>query len=112
MSFDGLLDSTVDIIRQTQTTDGQGGFTTADTYLYRRVKCRFEATMGTPEVAAYGAVGVFPDFTVYLNYISGIKEGDRLVDRNSKQFEIKIIDDWSKQGKYIRLAVVEIGRNE
>jgi SPP1 family predicted phage head-tail adaptor len=112
MSFDGLLDSYVKIIRQTQTTDGQGGWTTADTVLYQRVKCRFEATMGRQEAGIYGTTVVMPDFYVYLNYTSGIKEGDRLVDKNSKQFEIKLIDDWSKQQKYMRLAVSEIGRNE
>ncbi len=112
MSFANLLDNSVNIFREVGTDDGSGGQTHADTYLYRRIPCRFEATMGREQSAIYGKSTVYPDYYCYCSYISGIKEGDRLIDKYARQFEIKMVMDWSMQNKYLKLAVVEIARGE
>lgn len=112
MSFQNLLDSTVDIFREVQTADSQGGQTHTDTYTHRRVKCRFESAMGRAESAIYGKVTVYPDYYVYMEYISDLKEGDRLIDKRARQYEVKFINNWSERDKYMKLAVVNVGRNE
>jgi len=112
MSFAALLDSTVTIKRPTVTRDDLGGEgSTAYATLYARVPCRFESKTEKLGAIAYDKDAVFPDYFVYLEYRSGIKEGDRIY-LGSREFEIKLIENWSEQGKYMMLAVVELGRNE
>lgn len=110
MSFAALLDNTCDIFRQGLTSDSQGGWTDAgDSILYRRVPCRFENLTKRVEITAYDKTAVFPDYYVYIEYRSGIKEGYRILFE-SRQFEIKLIEDWSERKLKMKFAVTEIDR--
>lgn len=111
MSFRSLLDSTCDIKERSTTTDsmGGGGSPTWAT-LYRRVPCRFETLTKDLQIQAYNKKTVYPDYYVYMEYHSGIKEGMRLF-KGSREFEIKLVEDWSEQGKKMKLAVTEETRS-
>jgi len=46
-------------------------------------------------------------------YLSAVKEGDRLIKTDdSREFEVKLIQDWDEDRNYMKLAVLEVGRNE
>ena len=112
MSFQALLDNTITIKRPTKVINDLGGEgSTTYAVLYTNVPCRFDSQTKKLEIIAYNKDAVFPDYFVYLEYRSGIREGDRLY-LGSREFEIKLIEDWSERGKYLMLAVVELGRNE
>ena len=112
MSFQALLDNKIDIKRLSYTTDDIGGQgTPVYSVLYTNVRCRFESLPKKLEIQAYDQTAVFPDYKVYLEGHSGIIEGDRIF-LGSKEFEIKLIEDWSEQGKYMTFHVVEIGRGK
>ena len=112
MSFASLLDNQIDIKRLSYTTDDIGGQgTPVYSILYTNVKCRLESLPKKLEIQAYDQTAVFPDYKIYLEYHSGIQEGDR-VFLGSQEFEIKLIEDWSEQGKYMTLHVVELGRGK
>lgn len=110
MSFQSLLDNSLDIKRESLTTDGMGGYTRAYAVLYTNVRCRFETTSRKAEILALGGkADVYPDYYVYMEYLSAIKEGDHIIF-DSRTFEIKLVEDWSERGKYMRLSVVELKR--
>ena len=112
MSFQALLDSQIDIKRLSYTIDDIGGQgTPVYSILYTNVKCRFESLPKKLEIQAYDQTAIFPDYKVYLEGLSGIIEGDRIF-LGSQEFEIKLIEDWSEQGKYMTLHVVEWGRGK
>lgn len=111
MAFEDLLDSVCTIRRETLgAADGQGGYA-ASTWnlLYPNVRCRFESLPKNEEILAYDRVTVYPDYYVYLVYRSGIREGDRIY-HDSREFEIKLVENWSEQERYLQLAVTEIKR--
>jgi len=112
MSFRALLDPTCTIKREDiSTVDEIGGYSdTTYTVLYRRVPCRFETLTKKLEIIAYNKEAVFPDYYVYMEYWSGIKEGD-ILEKDGRTFEIKLVENWSEAGKYMKLAVVELGRD-
>lgn len=112
MSFPGLLDSLVDIKRESNTDDGQGGQVVTWGILLHRVPCRFESLSGSKAQAAYAKLTPLPDFIVYMTFQSGVREGDRLVDSRGREYAVSLVEDWSLQGRYMRLAVTEIGRGE
>ena len=111
MSFRSLLDSRCTIRALTPgAADGMGGFAVATWgILYTRVKCRFETLQKKEMIIAYDKKEVYPDCFVYLVFRSGIKEGQRIYF-NGEEFEIKLIEPWSKQRKYLQLSVTEIKR--
>lgn len=113
MSFAALLDSTVNVARETPgaltATGGYGAPT--ETVLYMGVPCRFEALTKKLEIMAYDKQAVFPDYFVYMEFRSGVREGDLLI-KNGRRFAVKFVEDWSEQGKYLKLAVSEIKRGE
>jgi len=112
MSFVGLLDSTVNVIRLVTADDGSGGQTTTDTIILRRIPCRFESLSGSRAQATYAKFTPLPDFVVYAEFHSGIREGDRLVDSKGREYGILLVEDWSLQGQYMKFAVTELGRGE
>ena len=112
MSFAGLLDSTVNVIRLVTADDGSGGQTTTDTIILRRIPCRFESLSGSRAQATYAKLTPLPDFVVYAEFHSGIREGDRLVDSKGREYGILLVEDWSLQGQYMKFAVTELGRGE
>ena len=90
--------------------DGAGGYTASSWgVLYAHVRCRFESLPKAEEALAYDKTITYPDYYVYLVYRSGIKEGMRIY-HNSRQFEIKLVENWSEQERYLQLAVTEIMR--
>lgn len=110
MSFAALLDNTCTIFREALAEDGRGGWTDdGDPVLYRRVPCRFETLTKRTEIMAYDKTAVFPDYYVYIEYRSGIEEGYRILFE-SRQFEIKLIENWSEMKIYHKFAVTEIDR--
>jgi SPP1 family predicted phage head-tail adaptor len=111
MSFENLLDSKCTIKQETLgAIDGMGGHA-ASTWgtLYLNVCCRFESLPKVEEILAHDKKTTYPDYYVYLVYRSGIKEGMRIY-HNSRQFEIKLVENWSEQEKYLQLAVTELTR--
>ena len=110
MSFQALLDNTCTIKAKSLTSDGQGGYTETYNTLYTNVPCRFESKPRKLEILAYGgAKEVYPDYIVYIESRSGVKEQHHIIFEG-RTFEIKLIEDWSEQGKYMSLHVVEIER--
>ena len=108
MSFRTLLDNTCTIRSKTLTSDGQGGFTETYTTLYTNIPCRFESKPRKLEILAMGgAKMVYPDFTIYIEARSNIRERDYVIFKG-RTFEIKLVEDWSERGKYMSLHVVEI----
>ncbi len=111
MAFVDLLDSKCKIMQETLgAADGALGYG-ASTWnvLYNHVACRFESLPKAEEILAYDRETFYPDYYIYLIYRSGIKEGMR-VYHNSRQFEIKLVENWSEQERYLQLAVTEITR--
>ena len=74
---------------------------------YGRVPCRMNAKISEAEILFYQKASVFPDFIMYILYRSGIVETDRVIF-DSRDFDIKKIDNWDEKGKYLKIALVEI----
>jgi len=116
MSFPALLDTAADILAETLTADGQGGFSGSGTYttvVYRRVPCRFENVSAKllEKSLLYAKQAIYPDYFVYMEYRSGIKEG-HAIKKDGRTWLVKLIHDWSEQNKIIWCEVVEKGRSE
>jgi len=111
MSFASLLNQTVDIKRKVQTADGQGGYTTAWSVIHRRVPCRFQALTSKETMLTYDKSSVFANYYVHMEHLSDIAEEDRLY-LGARAFDIKLVQDYAEVGKYLKLAVLEIGRGE
>jgi len=111
VSFENLLDSKCRIMQEVSgADDGAGGFLPSTwAVLYNHVRCRFESLPKAEEILAYDKDITYPDYYVYLVYRSGIKEGMR-VYHNSRRFEIKLVENWSEQERYLQLAVTEMTR--
>ena len=111
MSFASLLNQTVDIKRKVQTADGQGGYTTAWSVIHRRVPCRFQALTSKEAMLTYDKATVFANYYVHMEHLSDVAEGDRLY-LGTRAFDIKLVQNYAEVGKYLKLAVLEIGRGE
>jgi len=116
MSFPGLLNNTVSIKRLSLSgaDDGMGGWDGTESYTvtHRRVKCRFNALPKREQVIAYNKKEVFANWYCYMEYRSGIQEQDRLYMRDGREFEVKLLMDWDEAKNYLKLAVLEIERNQ
>ena len=112
MSFAALLDNKVDIKSRTKAGDtmGGGGAITYTT-VYLNVPFRFESLDKKEELLAYDKATTYPDYYGYCEYRANIAEA-QVVIFDSRYFEIKLVQDWSEQGKYMRLSLTEITRNE
>ncbi len=111
MSYRSLLNTTVHIKRLTKTADNQGGYTSTWTFIHYRVPCRFNALASRETILAYDKQKVFANYYVYLEYLSDIKEGDRLY-LGTRAFVVKLIVDWDETHDMMKLAVLEIARGE
>lgn len=113
MSFAALLDNKVDIERRSKAGDTMGGGGTV-TYIsvYTNVPFRFETLdrKTDEEMIAYDKKTTNPDYYGYCEYLSGIK-GGQVVVFNNRKFEIKLVQNWSEVGKYLRLSLTEITRD-
>ena len=111
MGFENLLDSKCTIKQETLgVADGMGGHA-ASTWstLYLNVDCRFESLPKVEEILGHDKKTTYPDYYVYLVHRSGIKEGLH-IHHNGRQFEIKLVENWSEQERYLQLAVTELAR--
>ena len=108
MSYRSLLDKTATIKRETQTTDYQGGFTSAWTTVYRNVPCRFQSLMSRESALAYDKETVFANYYIYFEYLN-IQEGDRIYWDN-RIFTVKLIKDVDEQHNMMTIAAVEVDR--
>jgi len=111
MSFASLLNQTVDIKRKVSTPDGQGGQTSTWSVIHKRVPCRFQALTSKEAMLTYDKAAVFANYYVHMEHLSNIAEGDRIY-LGTRKFEIKLVQDYAEIGKYLKLAVLEIGRGE
>lgn len=93
-------------IRRAETDDNQGGVTVTDAILHRRVLVRVNA-MDEKEIAIlWDKQAILAQYKVYLEYISGLQEGDQGIDEDtSKVYNIKLIMDWDQDNSMMRLAV-------
>lgn len=108
MSFRGLLNQTVTIKSVGYTTDTMGGAGTPTwTAIHSNVKCRFNPIQGRDTIFLYDKKTVWASHYVYLEYLSDIKEGDRLY-LGTRVFEIKMIVDWDEKNDKMKLSAVEI----
>ena len=116
MSFPALLDNKVDIKKRTKPSspDSMGGGG-AITYVlvYKRVPFCFESLDRKTDQAiiAYDKKTTFPDYFGYCEYLSGIK-GGQVVFFGSRRFEIKLVENTKEMGKYMKLSLTELTRNE
>lgn len=113
MSFEGLLDSFCDVKQETLgAPDGAGGYGPSTwNIIYRRVPCCWETLTKKLEILAYDKTAAYPDFYVYMEFLSGINERCRLV-KDGKEYDIKLIEDTKLMGMYMKLAVTELKRGE
>ena len=96
------------------TADGMGGYAASTwSVLYRRVPFAFvPLTKRADEViVTRDKEEVLADFMCYLEYRSGIKEGDRIY-WGGRIFEIKLILVWREMARTMKLKVVEKNRLE
>lgn len=102
----------VNIRRKSLTADGQGGYTTSWSVLYRDVLCRFNAIPARDLALMMDKKAVYAEYNVYLEYRSGIQENDQLIRTdNSREYEIKFIQDWDEDQRMLKLGVTQIKRN-
>lgn len=112
MSFAGQLDKTVKIKSETAgTADGMGGYLPPTwTTLYKRVKAAIVLIPKGEQIFQYNKIDVFAEFFIYMEYLSGVKETQR-VHWGNRVFEIKLVLPWREKGRFMKLACVEVRRN-
>lgn len=111
MSFAGHLDKTGYIRSETAGAgDGMGG-EAAGTWamIYKRVKFAIVLIPKEEQIIQYDKIDVFAEFFIYMEYLSGVKEGQR-VHWGTRTYEIKLVLPWREKGRFMKLACVEIGR--
>ena len=101
------------ILDMTDISDDQGGYTSTDAVVYYDVLCRFNTLQTKESIIAYDKASTLADSLVFLEYLSGLKEGQRLKKLDDdREFTIKLIMDWDEDQNYMKLAVQEIERSE
>jgi hypothetical protein len=110
MSFPALLDNTCDIKEQPLTSDGQGGYSDdAQVFVYTNVPCRFEDRRSKEMEFVYDKKTIYPEYFMYLEWLDGVNEG-MIVVFDSREFEIKLVKNWSERSIYMTLILVETKR--
>lgn len=112
MAFQTHLDKTASIKDFTKgASDGMGGYL-PDTWtsIHKKVKFAIVLIPKEEQIIQYDKANVFAEFFIYLEYLSGIKEGQR-VYWGSRVFEIKLVLPWREKGRFMKLACVEVGRD-
>lgn len=112
MSFAGQLDKTIRIKDETiGGPDGMGGYNPAGwNTIYKRVKAAIVLIPKKEQIIKYDKIDVFAEFYIYMEYLSGVKETQR-IHWGSKVYEIKLVLPWREKGRFMKTACVEIGRN-
>ena len=111
MSFAGQLDKTVNIKRFAEgAADGMGGYLPGSwASIYKNIKAAIVLIHKGEQIIQYDKANVFAEFFWYLEYLSGVKEGQR-VHWGSKSYEIKLVLPWQEKERFMKLACVEIAR--
>ena len=111
MSFAGQLDKTVKIKDFAKgAADGMGGYLPSTwTTIYKRIKGALVLIPKGKEIIQYGKIDVFAEFFWYMEYLSGVKETQR-VYWGSRVYEIKLVLPWREKGRFMKLVCVELGR--
>ena len=111
MSFAGQLDKTISITGYTEgAADSMGGYSAGSwASIYKKIKAAIVIIRKGDQILAYDKKNVFAEVYWYLEYLSGVKEGQR-VHWGSRIFEIKLVLPWREKGRFMKLACVEIAR--
>lgn len=111
MSFAGHLDKTVKIKDEVVgAPDGMGGFLPSSwTTIYKRIKGAVVLIPKKEQIFQYDKIDVFAEFFWYMEYLSGVKETQRIY-WGSRVYNIKLVLPWREKGRFMKLACVEIGR--
>ena len=112
MSFAGQLDKTVNIKSYSEgASDGMGGYLPGSwASIYKKIKANLVLIQKGEQILAYDKANVFAEVFWYLEYLSGIKEGQR-VHWESRVYEIKLVLPWQEKARFMKLACVEVGRS-
>ena len=112
MSFEGQLDKTVNIKHEVPGgPDGQGGYLPPSwNILYKRIKAAIVLIPKGEQILQYDKKDVFAEFFIYMEYLSGVKEGHRIY-WGDRVYGIKLVLPWREKGRFMKLACVEIGRD-
>lgn len=103
----------VNITSEQLVEDGQGGFVRTWTTIYKRILARMNALTTKEMQVLYQKQDVNANYTVNLEYLSGIEEGQRLVKLDdSREFAIKLVMDWDEDRDMLKLACLEVERLE
>jgi len=89
MSFRSLCNKTVNVSRQTRTSDGAGGYTDEWANAYTAVPCRIQP-IGGPERMLYGRDMPVPTHKVFMDGKYTITEKDKLIF-GTRVFEIDLV---------------------
>ena len=111
MSYAGLLDNECNVTRTVQTADGYGGYTVAESTLFRRIPCRFNAMSGQDLQIYADRLGALAGFTVFMEAGRDIREGDLLVKAgDGRKFDVKLVRNYDEQGRFLTLICTERAR--
>jgi head-tail adaptor len=111
MSFAGHLDKTVKIKDSTKgASDGMGGYLPSTwATIYKRIKGAVVLIPKGEQIIQYSKVDVFAEFFWYMEYLSGVKESQR-VHWGSRVYEIKLVLPWREKGRFMKLVCIEVKR--
>jgi len=111
MSFAGQLDKTVKIKKELQgDKDDMGGYDPSTwPTIYKRIKAAVVLIPKKEQIIQYDKINVFAEFYWYMEYLSGVKEGQRIC-WGSRVYEIKLVLPWREKGRFMKLACMELGR--
>jgi len=111
MSFAGHLDKTVKIKDEVQgAADGMGGYSPSSwAIIYKRIKGAIVLIPKKEQIIQYDKINVFAEFFWYIEYLSGVKETQRIY-WGSKVYEIKLVLPWREKGRFMKLACIQLGR--
>lgn len=103
---------TCDINSMASTVTSGGRLITAWDARHSSVPCRFNALRPEDEALAYDREKVFPRFVMYIKITDAIASDPPITrDRisfDSRNFDIKKIDNWDEQDNYYRIILGEI----
>jgi len=111
MSFQGHLNKTIKIKEEVAgAADGMGG-TAAPIWstIHKQVKAAIVLIPKKEQIIQYDKIDVFAEFFIYLEHLSGVREGQE-VHYGSRKFAIKLVLPWREKGRFMKLACVEIAR--
>ena len=111
MSFARQLDKTVSIEDYTPgASDDMGGNLPGSwSLVYKRIKGALVLIPKGEQILNYDKENVFAEVYWYLEYLSGVKESQR-IHWQSRYFDIKLVLPWQEKGRFMKLACVEVAR--